>query len=178
MEKWRSGGVEEWRRNGLMSFLVMFLLCLAAPLPAIAQGAPVRTNDESAVREVVRKYVEARERRDASAIRALFTEDADQLTSSGEWRRGREEVVKGTLASSASNAGTRTITIDTVRFPASGVALADGAYTIASGASTRNMRASFVMVRSGDAWRISAIRNMLPAPPAGERAAGGAGRET
>jgi uncharacterized protein (TIGR02246 family) len=147
-----------------MKSVVILVVCATAVAAAAGQNKPAPpAADETAVRDVVKRYVDARERRDASAIRALFTEDADQLTSSGEWRRGREDVVKGTLASSAGNAGTRTITVDSVRFPAAGVALADGAYTIAGAGTTRNMRTSFVMIRSGDGWRISAIRNMLPA---------------
>ena len=122
------------------------------------------SSDDSAVREVVKKYVEARERADAAAIGALFTEDADQLVSSGEWRRGRSELVKGTLASSKANAGARTIAIKTVRFPTTDVAIADGEYTIAGtgGTPDRNMWTSFVMVRASGSWRITAIRNMLP----------------
>jgi uncharacterized protein (TIGR02246 family) len=133
-----------------------------------AQGRTSATADESAIRAVVSKYVEARERRDAKGIEALFTQDADQLTSSGEWRKGRAEIVRGTLASSQSSGGTRTITIETVRFPAPGVALADGRYEIAGleGGSSRKMWTSFVVIRDADAWRIAAIRNMLPAAPA------------
>jgi uncharacterized protein (TIGR02246 family) len=130
---------------------------------AFAQdGSPA---DEAAVRSVVKTYVDARERSDEAAIRALFTDDADQLTSSGEWRKGRENLVKGTLASSKGNPGTRTIAIETVRFPAAGVAIADGRYEIAGGqgAEPRRMWTSFLMVRSGSTWRIAAIRNMLPA---------------
>ena len=141
--------------------VVILAICATTLAAAAAQNAPA--TEEAAVRDVVKQYVDARERRDAAGIRALFTEDADQLTSSGQWRRGREDVVKGTLASSAGNAGTRTIAVDRVRFPAAGVALADGAYTIAGAAGTRNMRTSFVMIRTGSGWRISAIRNMLPA---------------
>jgi uncharacterized protein (TIGR02246 family) len=122
--------------------------------------------DEAAVRDVVKNYVAARDRGDAAAVGAVFTEQADQLTSSGEWRRGREELVRGTLASSKSNSGARTITIKTVRFPAPDVAIADGEYVIAATptAAARNMWTSFVMIRSGGRWRIDAIRNMLPAP--------------
>ena len=139
---------------------IVLLLCLTSQTPA----APA-TGDEAAVRDVVKKYVEARDRSDESAIRALFTDDADQLTSSGEWRKGRENVVRGTLASSTSNPGARTITVETVRFPAPGLAIADGRYEIAGGAEgTRKMWTSFVMARSAQGWRITAIRNMLPAP--------------
>lgn len=136
------------------SMSVAFLICLMLPL-----HPPIQTDDEAAVREVVKQYVNARDRSAAKDIEALFTADADQLTSSGEWRRGRDEIVRGTLASSKANPGTRTITIETVRFPAPGVAVADGRYQI----GTRNMWTSFVMVRVQNTWRISAIRNMLPA---------------
>lgn len=122
--------------------------------------------EDAAVRAVVARYVAARDRSDAAAIRALFSADADQLTSSGEWRKGREDLVRGTLASSKANPGARTIAVETVRFPAPGVAIADGRYEIAAGdqGAARKMWTSFVMIKEGRAWKIAAIRNMLPAP--------------
>jgi uncharacterized protein (TIGR02246 family) len=147
--------------NNMSATFALLLICLAQSPAAPAAG------DDAAVRDVVKKYVDARDRSDEAAIRALFTNDADQLTSSGEWRKGRENVVRGTLASSKANPGSRTITIETVRFPAPGLAIADGRYEIAGGPDgTRKMWTSFVMARSGVGWRITAIRNMLPAPPA------------
>ena len=137
------------------------LMCLALPFQA-----SIQTDDEAAVREVVARYVDARDRSAAEAIEALFTADADQLTSSGEWRKGRDEIVRGTLGSSKSNPGTRTITIETVRFPAPGVAMADGRYEISAETGARRMWTSFLMVRVQNTWRIAAIRNMLPAASA------------
>src|SRR5262245_58968158 len=93
-----------------------------------AQKGPA--DAEAAVRAVVASYVDAREKQDAAAIGALFTDDADQFNSSGDWRRGREAIVKGTLQSSQRNTGARNITLKAVRFPASGVAIADGEYGI------------------------------------------------
>ena len=143
-----------------MFIILTVLVALAAS--GVDQGRA--SGGEAAVREVVRKYVDARDRSDAGAISALFTEDADQLTSSGEWRKGREALVKGTLASSQNNPGARTIEIETVRFPSPGVAIADGRYEIAgAGGAPRRMWTSFVMTGGPDAWRIAAIRNMLPA---------------
>jgi uncharacterized protein (TIGR02246 family) len=128
------------------------------------QERSAESRDEAAIRELVKSYVAAREKSDAAAVGALFTERADQLTSSGEWRRGRDELVRGTLASSKANAGTRTIMLETIRFPKPDVALADGRYTITSpDGATRNMWTSFVLLKTGNAWRIDAIRNMLPA---------------
>jgi uncharacterized protein (TIGR02246 family) len=140
-------------------------IALALATPAARQKT---AGEDEAIRDVVRRYTSARERGNATELAALFTADADQLTSSGEWRRGRAELVPGTLASSKNNTGTRTITIKTVRFPAPGVAIADGEYVIAAsqGTAARNMWTSFVMVRNEGHWQISAIRNMLPAAPA------------
>lgn len=140
----------------------LLALCFALPLAAQGRGSG---EDEAAVREVVRSYVEAREARDSDAITALFTEDADQLTSSGEWRRGREALVRGAQASSARAEGKRTITVETVRFLAPGVALADGRYEIVGAGSERRMWASITLTRGASGWRIAAIRNMLPAAP-------------
>jgi uncharacterized protein (TIGR02246 family) len=134
---------------------------------AWARQATNRATDEAAVKDVVKRYVEAREHADAAAVAALFTADADQLVSSGEWRRGRDEVVKGTLASSKQTGGTRTIAVETIRFPLTDVAIADGRYAITGGANgDRRMWSTFVMTRTKDGWKIAAIRNMLPAPPA------------
>jgi len=147
---------------------ILFAVLSTAQAPPAAE---IRRSDEVAIRAIVKTYLDARERRDEHALRALFTEDADQLVSSGEWRKGREAIVTGTLASSQSNSGARTIAIETVRFPASGVALADGRYEIAGAqaAETRRMWSTFLMVRQPDGWRIAAIRNMLPAPAAAAR---------
>ena len=144
----------------------LFAVAVSTAGLCMAAAAQSPGTDEAAVRAVVATYVAARERGDAAAVAAVFTEHADQLTSSGEWRRGRDALVRGTLASSKANSGARTITIKTVRFPAPDVAIADGEYVIAASgaAAARNLWTSFVMVRSGGRWRIDAIRNMLPAP--------------
>jgi uncharacterized protein (TIGR02246 family) len=138
-----------------------FLLAVLLLAPAFAQ----KPADEAAVRDVVRRYVDARDHRDAKATEALFTADADQLVSSGVWRKGREEVVRGTMASSEAAGGKRTIAVESVRFLSADVAIADGRYEIA-GQEARKMWTSIICVRKPEGWRIAAIRNMLPAPPA------------
>jgi uncharacterized protein (TIGR02246 family) len=149
-----------------MHAAVLCSACALIALAGLAQPPRRPANDDAAVRDVVARYVAAREARDATAIAALFTRDADQLVSSGEWRKGRDEVVKGTLASSQRTGGTRTIKVETVRFVAPDVAIADGRYEITGGAGgDRRMWSTFVITRTADGWRIAAIRNMLPAPP-------------
>jgi uncharacterized protein (TIGR02246 family) len=123
-----------------------------------AQSQTDTTRDEAAVRAVVASYVDARERQDAAAIGALFTEDADQFNSSGDWRRGRDAVVKGTLQSSQRNPGTRNIVLKAVRFPSRDVAIADGEY----GIGEQRLWTTLVLTRQGATWKITAIRNMAP----------------
>ncbi len=134
----------------------------------LAQRGIIPNVEEAAIKDVVARYVDARDRKDAKATEALFTAEADQLVSSGEWRKGRDAVVKGTMASSEASGGKRTINVETVRFLTPDVALADGRYEIAgtNGAAARRMWSTFLMTRTAEGWKISAIRNMLPAAPA------------
>jgi uncharacterized protein (TIGR02246 family) len=147
------------------AFLAVLALVTLRADPGRAQAAGSAAADEAAVRALVAKYVEAREQRSADAIEALFTEDADQLTSSGEWRRGRDNVVRGALASSQRTGGTRTVTVERVRALGPDLAIADGRYEIADlpGGGNRQMWTTFIMARQAEGWRIAAIRNMLPA---------------
>ena len=78
--------------------------------PYLCRGATrhipaTNPGDEAAIKDVVARYVDARDHKDAKATEALFTADADQLVSSGEWRKGRDAVVRGTMASSESQRG-------------------------------------------------------------------------
>ena len=145
------------------------LRTLILSLFSIAFLTAQTTGAESAVRAVIEKYVAAREASNEKALAALFTDDADQLVSTGEWRKGRAAVVQGTLASSQTTGGIRSITVESVRFLSADIAVADGRYEIAAmnSGATRRMWTCFVLKRTSDGWRIAAIRNMLPAPPAG-----------
>jgi len=124
-----------------------------------AQASP----DDAAIRGVVKSYLDARDRRDDKLLATLFTSDVDQLVSSGEWRKGRASLVEGTLASSARETGKRTIEIETIRHIAADVAVADGRYVIAGASDARRMWSTFILKRENGAWKIAAIRNMLPA---------------
>jgi uncharacterized protein (TIGR02246 family) len=144
---------------------LLFSLIASSVLIANLPAQTPRAKDESAIRQLVSIYVEARERRDTQRLSSILAPDADQLVSSGEWRKGRDELVRGMLASSESNSGTRTIQVETVRFIAPNVAIANGRYEIAATAEgqKRFMWTTFILSRYNGAWRIEAIRNMLPA---------------
>jgi uncharacterized protein (TIGR02246 family) len=134
------------------------LLLAALSLPMAAQSA----KDDSDIRTLVKSYMEFRDRADAVALAGIFVADVDQLVSSGEWRKGRDELVKGTIASTGSG-GKRTLTVETIRYIAADAAIADARYELAGAADTRKMWSTFVFARKSGAWKIAAIRNMLPA---------------
>jgi uncharacterized protein (TIGR02246 family) len=135
--------------------------------PLLAQGPPPSSRDEAAIRELVQKYVDAREARDPKAIASLFTGDADQLVSDGTWRRGRDELVRGMLQSSARTGGHRRIAVTSIRFLAPDVALVDGRYRQAGLVTGRDRElwTTLLLRRDPTGWRIAAIRNMLPTAP-------------
>src|ERR1700752_4120104 len=122
--------------------LAAFLFCtqLFAAQPGAGSG------DEAAVREMVKRYADARDVSDPKAIGALFTDDADQLVSTGEWRRGRDALVRGMLSSSARETGKRVLAIKSVRFVGADVAIADARYEIGE----RKMWSTFIMKRGSD----------------------------
>jgi uncharacterized protein (TIGR02246 family) len=137
---------------------------LAAPRAAVS-GQDIASGDDSAIRAMVRRYLDARETEDLKAIEPLFTADADQLVSDGTWRKGRDQLVKGMLESSRKNPAKRTIAVESVRLLADDVALVDGRYTQKgeNGGIDRAMWTAITLKRTADGWRIAAIRNMLPA---------------
>lgn len=120
--------------------------------------------DDRAVREVIAQYMKARNDKSPEGARRLFTPDADQLVSTGEWRRGLASMIRGMMASSQKELGRSSIDIQTVRFINTDVAIVDGRYqTTSLNGAVRNMWTTVILERAGGEWRIAAIRNMLPA---------------
>jgi uncharacterized protein (TIGR02246 family) len=142
-----------------MRWLILSL-CIAAAVSVTAQSPAVSKADEAAVRDIVQRYTQARELNDPATIEALFTADADQYTSSGEWRRGVPALVKGMRDTSARNPGVRAIAIAAVRFVTPDVAIVDGDYK--TGTDSRPLWTTLVVKRESKGWRIAAIRNMAP----------------
>jgi hypothetical protein len=113
---------------------------------------------------LIEQYSAARESMDTVLLKSILVKDVDQLVSNGEWRNGISSAVKGMLKSSTSNPGTRTLIVDKLRMLNAAVAIADCRYEIQNSDGTiRKMWSSFVVVKDNKYWKISAIRNMLPA---------------
>lgn len=143
------------------------LLLLVMTFSVLAAQMPSSSADDQAVRDVVAQYMKARNEKNAEAARRLFTPDADQLVSTGEWRKGIDSMIRGMMASSHKELGRSSITVEDVRFIEPDVAIVDGRYqTTSVNGAIRNMWTTLILKRTGGEWRIAAIRNMLPSPPA------------
>ncbi len=119
---------------------------------------------KEAITDLVAQYAEARENRDSVLLKQILVPEIDQLVSSGTWRVGIGASIAGMMRSSASRPGTRTLTVEKIRFltPESGIA--DARYEIQNtDGSIRKMWSTFIVVYEADRWKIAAIRNMLPA---------------
>ncbi len=133
-------------------------------LSVTVQAQSILTDkQQKAIALVIDKYTLARETKDTVLLKTILTPEIDQLVSSGEWRTGISTAVQGMLRSSESNSGKRTITIDKIRLLTKTSAIVDARYEIQNADETaRNMWSTFVVVQEANAWKIAAIRNMLP----------------
>jgi hypothetical protein len=115
--------------------------------------------------KLIDQYSEARAKSDTVLLKSILTSDIDQLVSTGEWRNGIKTAVKGMLNSSATNSGTRTLTVDKIKMLTGSCAIVDCRYEIQeANGSMRKMWSTFIAVSEKGKWKISAIRNMLPSP--------------
>jgi uncharacterized protein (TIGR02246 family) len=148
-------------------FLITLFISLSSNL-TFSQNTGGESADmpsqEAAIRELIAQYLETRAQNNEQGLLALLTEDIDQLTTSGNLRSGRDDMSRGSLASSQNNSGTRSIRIETIRFIKPDVAMVNGRYDIVdrdSGPDSHYLTSILVVMEDGR-WLISAIRNMRP----------------
>jgi hypothetical protein len=148
-----------------MKRFLFFTLFNALWAPFVfSQGFSNQDKQKQSIYSLIDRYSLAREKRDTVLLKQLLTDDVDQLVSSGEWRVGIGEAVKGMLRSSEGNPGSRKLWVDKIRFLNSKNGIADARYEIKNpDGTTRKMWSTFMVVYQNGSWKIAAIRNMLPA---------------
>jgi uncharacterized protein (TIGR02246 family) len=142
----------------------LLLLLLSNAVAGYAQFAKLTDRQRQSITAVINQYSQARESRDTLLLKKILTTDVDQLVSTGEWRTGMAEAVQGMMKSSATNPERRTLTVDKIRLVTTNSAIVDCRYDIANAnGDPKKMWSSFIVVADKNVWKISAIRNMLPA---------------
>ncbi|HWH62300.1 MAG TPA: hypothetical protein VNS50_03470 [Ginsengibacter sp.] len=148
-----------------MKNIITLSLCLLAGVVGVkAQDNKPTATQQKAIAALIDHYSGAREKSDTVLLKTILTKDIDQLVSTGEWRTGIGAAIEGMLKSSTNSPGTRTLTIDKIRMLDANCAIVDCRYEIGNNDNTtRKMWSSFTVVADKEVWKISAIRNMLPA---------------
>jgi hypothetical protein len=142
--------------------LLMLLYAFSTLWTQAQQSIPTPKQKQD-LYSLIDQYALAREKKDTMMLKEILTGDVDQLVSTGEWRTGIGESVKGMLRSSASSAGSRKLIVDKVRLFNSVSGIVDARYEIQNQDGTiRKMWSTFIVVYGGSSWKITAIRNMLP----------------
>ena len=148
----------------MRKFILLLLLNMAGSFFLYGQTDTASGQQRKAITFLIDQYSEAREKRDTVLLKNILTTNVDQLVSTGEWRNGISTAVQGMLKSSANSPGTRTLLVDKIRMLNPTTAIVDCKYEIQNTDSTmRRMWSTFIIVAEKKTWKISAIRNMLPA---------------
>lgn len=148
----------------MRKFVLFLLLNPASVFFLYGQNSVPSEHQRKAISVLIDQYSEAREKSDTVLLKTILTTNVDQLVSNGEWRTGIDAAVQGMQKSSANNPGIRTLQIDKIRMLNATVAVVDCKYEIQNTDSTmRRMWSTFIVIVEKKVWKISAIRNMLPA---------------
>ena len=146
----------------MKNIFLLLLVNVTATSFLSGQNIPPDDRQTKGIYLLIDRYSQARDSRDTLMLQTILTPEVDQLVSTGEWRNGIGESVKGMLKSSAYTPGTRTLIIDKIRLLNPTNAIVDCKYEIQNkDGTTRKMWSTFIVVLDGR-WKITAIRNMLP----------------
>ncbi len=147
----------------MKTFYLLFFLFLINS-SAFSQNTSDTQSASQEIIDLISSYSTSRDTKDTVLLKKILTKDIDQLVSSGVWRKGIAQAIEGMMESSTSNPGDRTLKVESIRFMNADAALVDARYEIKNEDGTiRKMWSTFVVVSEKEKWKISAIRNMLPA---------------
>ena len=142
--------------------------------PAWGQGTPA---DEAAVRKAADQFPAAWAKGDAKSLAALYTADADYVSSTGLIGKGRAEIEKAYVTqfsgvykgTSLKNATTN------VRFLKPDIAITNGTFEVSGlhgpdgrEAPSRRGISTSILVKQNGQWLITALRAWVPPPQPGQ----------
>lgn len=135
------------------------IVALAVVCVTAALSAQDRSADEAALRAHAVAIESAINKRDATALAALFTPDADEINQDGPRNAGRETMRRVWAADFATWPGTRrfTLSVTGIRFVRPDVAIVETAARFNDG-PVRADRGTWVSVHQGGKWLIAALR--------------------
>jgi uncharacterized protein (TIGR02246 family) len=137
---------------------VVLVLFLACPLAAADQAE--QDKDLAAIRAAVDAYVKAYNQGDAKAVAALWAEDADWISPSGDRFQGREAIEREMAEMFAENQGMKLEVVEpTVRLVAPDAAVEEGTVRVLStGEPVSESTYVAVHVKKNGQWKLESVR--------------------
>jgi uncharacterized protein (TIGR02246 family) len=160
----------------VLAFSTTLCLVVAQDQPA-REPAPVpsggvqptasqeRRSDVQAIADLLASFVKAFNAKDAKALGALFTADAEIEDDDGEVTRGRDAIVERFSGMFKENGGDRlAVETDSLRFLGTDIAIEEGTASISAAALTppQTNRYSVIYARQGARWLHARIRDEQP----------------
>ena len=155
----------------VVTFLTVGFALAVMVAPALGQGTPA---DEAAIRKATEQFPPAWAKSDAKALAALYTTDADYVSSTGLPARGRAEIEKAyiTQFSGAYKGTSLKNAITNVRFLKPDIAIANGTFEVTGlrgpggqEAPSRKGMSISILVKQNGQWLITALRAWVPPSP-------------
>ena len=126
---------------------------------------PERESDVRAITDLLASFVKAYNEKDAQALAAMFTPDAEIEDDDGQITRGRDAIVGRFSTIFKEQAGQKlTVVTDSLRFLGNDIAIEDGTASLSSGADApaETNRYSVIYARQGGRWLHARIRDESP----------------
>jgi uncharacterized protein (TIGR02246 family) len=159
---------------GLLVGLLLFTSVVLAQLPPAGKStpapvgagsaapAPEQTADTRAIGDLVDAFLKAYNAKDAQALGALFTQNAEIQNEDGDVTRGRDAIVdrfKQMFAKEES--GTLSVSSDSLRFLGTDLAIEEGTAKLSyrAGDSPHSNQYSVIYAREGGRWLHARIRD-------------------
>jgi uncharacterized protein (TIGR02246 family) len=133
--------------------------------PAAPGTKAGESDDLSAIRAVGKSFLDAYRAKDANAIGALFTDNAEIVDDEGEVTRGRAAIVERFAGLfEANEGGTLEIAVDSVHLLSPEVAHEEGTATVSgdAGEKPETSRYSVIYVKQDGRWLHARIQDQTP----------------
>ena len=136
--------------------------------PAPAQTGAGDDDDLSAIRAVGNSFLDAYRAKDAAALGALFTENAEIVDDEGEVTRGRPAIVERFAGLFAANEGGKLdVDVESIRSLSPVMAVEEGTATVSGddGGKPETSRYSVIYVKQDGHWLQARIQDLTPSEP-------------
>ncbi|HEX8734381.1 MAG TPA: SgcJ/EcaC family oxidoreductase [Pyrinomonadaceae bacterium] len=147
----------------ILGLIICSLIIFCAT--AFAQTAPNRSEDETAIREIVRQLENGWNTHDGKAFAAPFAADADYVVANGMYVKGRDGIEKGhtEIFANIYKDSRNTATIKSVRFLRKDVAAVHVEWNLEFrvGGETKKGHAinTLIMTKESGKWNIAVFQN-------------------